>query len=204
MPGYVTKISTKGSSRLVDVKPLLRATQVDGSQAEYDIIQGVLLLTPGTTKSSIIMPINVNDLVLLVFSEKALENWNLSTQPANGIYGRQFDLSDAFAIPMNFGAMNTGENANNADMIIKHNGQTITIKNSGEIDLGSGTVQAVMTEAFKTSLGLYLTAIHTFVNSCAASTTDPTLAAAAGVYLGAFPSGFSAPSNGLTSKGKIQ
>lgn len=165
MPGCVTKVSTKGSSRIVDVKPLLRATQVDGSQAEYDIIQGVLLLTPGTTKSSVIMPINVNDLVLLVFSEKALENWALSTQPANGIYGRQFDLSDAFAIPMNFGAMNTGENANNADMIIKHNGQTVTIKNNGDIAIGGTGLLKLVTSAFESLFNSHVHLPGTYSNS---------------------------------------
>ena len=136
-PGCVNKVYTKGTSRIVDVKPLLKVTQVDGAQAELDIVQGVLLLTPGTTKSSVIMPITQGDLVLLVFSEKALENWGLSTQAADGIYGRQFDMSDAFAIPMNFGSMSTTENANNSDMIIKHSGQTIILKSSGAIELGA-------------------------------------------------------------------
>jgi hypothetical protein len=137
IPGCVSKFYTKGSSRVVDVKPLIRATQVDGAQADLDILQGVLLLTPGTAISSVIMPIAAGDLVLIIVSEKALENWGLSTQPADGIYGRQFDLSDAFAIPMNFGSMSTTENANNADMIIKHNGQTIVLKSAGTIEIGA-------------------------------------------------------------------
>jgi hypothetical protein len=157
-PGCVTKVYTKGTSRVVDVKPLIKMTQIDGAQAQLDILQGVLLLTLGTTNSSIIMPINEGDLVLLIFSEKALENWGLSTQPANGIYGRQFDMADAFAIPMNFSAMSTVENANNEDMIIKHNGQTITIKENGEIDLGGTSLHTLMTSPAITYLMLLIDA----------------------------------------------
>lgn len=165
LPGYVTSVRTKGSSRIVDVKPLLRVTQIDGAQAEYDIIQGVLLLTPGTAQSSIIMPVAVNDLVLLIFSEKALENWNQSRQPADGIYGRQFDLSDAFAIPMNFGTMNTTENSNNSDMIIKHAGQTITIKNNGDISIGSTGLLKLVTSAFKDIFNNHVHLPGTYSNS---------------------------------------
>jgi hypothetical protein len=145
LPGYVHKVSTKNGNRVVDVKPLIKNTQIDGAQAELDIIQGVLLLTPGTTKSSVIMPVQEDDLVLLIFSEKALENWGLGKIPANGVYGRQFDLSDAFAIPMNFNTMSTTENSNNEDMVLTHNGQKITIKNSGEIDIGSTSLNTLMT-----------------------------------------------------------
>jgi hypothetical protein len=148
MPGAVTKVYTKGASHIVDVKPLLKATQVDGAQAEYDIVQGALLITPGTIKSSVIMPVNVGDLVLLIFSEKALENWGLSTQTANGIYGRQFDLSDVFAIPMNFNVLSTSENTNNADMIIKHESQTVTIKANGNIEIGGTDLAALVKENF--------------------------------------------------------
>jgi hypothetical protein len=91
------------------------------------------------------MPVQEDDLVLLIFSEKALENWGLGKIPANGVYGRQFDLSDAFAIPMNFNTMSTTENSNNEDMVLTHNGQKITIKNSGEIDIGSTSLNTLMT-----------------------------------------------------------
>jgi hypothetical protein len=179
IPGTVTEVTTKGTSRVINVKPLIKTTQVDGAQAQLDIIQGVILLTPGTTKSSVIMPITVGDLVLLIFSEKALENWGLSTQTANGIYGRQFDMSDAFAIPMNFSAMSTAENANNEDMIIKHNGQTITIKESGEIDLGETSLHALMTSPAITYLMLLIDAAAANFSSgayaAAKSTNEPLL-----------------------------
>jgi hypothetical protein len=182
MPGCVTKVDSTGSARRVDVQPLLKATNIKNEQAKLAIIQGVLLLTPGTTKSSIIMPVTTGDLVLLVFSEKALEKWALDTTPADGIYGRQFDLSDAFAIPMNFGAMNKTENANNADMIIKHNGQTITIKESGEIDLGSINLQSLMTSQAITYLMLLIDAAAANFSSgayaAAKATNEPLLNAA--------------------------
>jgi hypothetical protein len=165
IPGAVTKVYTKGTSRIVDAKPLIRVTQIDGAQADLDIIQGVLLLTIGTTISSVIMPITAGDLVLLIFSEKALENWGLSTQSANGIYGRQFDMSDAFAIPMNFGSTSTTENSNNADMLIKHNGQSITIKNNGDINVGGTGLLKLVTSAFKDIFNNHVHLPGTYSNS---------------------------------------
>ena len=165
IPGTVTEVTTKGTSRVINVKPLIKTTQVDGAQAQLDIIQGVILLTPGTTKSSVIMPITVGDLVLLIFSEKALENWGLSTQTANGIYGRQFDMSDAFAIPMNFSAMSTAENANNEDMIINHNKQTITIKENGDINVGGSGLLKLVTSAFKDVFNNHVHLPGTYSNS---------------------------------------
>ena len=165
LPGAITKVYTKGTSRIVDAKPLIRLTQVDGVQTELDIIQGILLITPGTAISSVVMPVAVNDLVLLIFSEKALENWSLSKQPADGIYGRQFDMSDAFAIQMNFGAMSTAENANNADMIVKHNGQKITIKNNGDIEVGGSGLLKLVTSAFKDVFNNHIHLPGTYSNS---------------------------------------
>jgi hypothetical protein len=208
MPGYVVNVDSSGSARRVDVQPLLKATNIKGGQSTLAIIQGVLLMTPGTGKSSVIMPVAIGDLVLLVFSEKALEKWGLGAAPADGIFGRQFDLSDAFAIPMNFNTMSKTENANNADMIINHNGQTITIKNNGAIEIGSAALQAVMTESYKTALEFYLTAFQTIQTAIAALTPvtpfEIGFAVAITAFLSAFPSGFIAPANGLTSEVKAQ
>ena len=64
---------------------------------------------------------------------------------------------------------------------------------------GTNALQALMTEAYKTALGLYLTAVNTFISAC---TSESTMAAACTAFTSAFPSGFSTPANGLTTKVK--
>jgi hypothetical protein len=125
MPGRVE--SVQGSNpRTVNVKPLLKYATVDGKQTEFDIINGVMLLTYGSTISSVTMPVQKGDLVLLIFCERSTEKWARATGVSDSELGRQFDLSDAFAIPFNFAALESGYN--NEDMIVKHQNSKITMK----------------------------------------------------------------------------
>jgi hypothetical protein len=67
-------------------------------------------------------------------------------------------------------------------MIIKHNGQTITIKESGEIDLGSINLQFLMTSQAITYLMLLIDAAAANFSSgayaAAKATNEPLLNAA--------------------------
>lgn len=145
MPGKITKVYSVDGKTAVDVQPLLKMAVVNGSQKQFSIATGVMLLSIGTTVSSVIMPVNKDDLVLLVYSERALDKWSMDTKISETIHGRQFDLSDAFAIPFNFDGLSTA--LTNNDMIIKHEGQTIIIKKNGDIELGSGSLSALVTDA---------------------------------------------------------
>ena len=64
MPARVESVMP-GAPLTVNVKPLLRSVGVTGKQRNFDIISGVLLLTPGTQKSTVYMPVKAGDLMLL-------------------------------------------------------------------------------------------------------------------------------------------
>ena len=145
MPGRVEAVGISDGVRVVDVKPLLKRADIRGEQREFSVAPGVLFLTVGTSKSSVFMPVQKGDLVLLIYSERSVEKWKQNTTIADTVFGRQFDLSDAFAIPFNFGGLSTGYN--NEDVIIEHNSQTITIKNNGDIEIGSSDLKKLLTEA---------------------------------------------------------
>lgn len=133
MPAVVTAVS--GTSPVtVSAKPLLRLVSIAGKQRAFPEIQGVLLLTYGTQDTAFLMPVQKNDLVLLVFCERSLEKWAMGTNPADTIPGRHFEIADAFAIPFNLALINGSDpmadaTYNNKDLVIKHKNSKMTMKN---------------------------------------------------------------------------
>jgi hypothetical protein len=128
MPARVESV-TPGSPLTVNVMPLLRSVGVSGVQRDFNIISGVLLLTLGTSKSSIYMPVKTGDLVLLVFCERSLDKWKADNNIADTIPGRMFELADAFAIPFNFNVI-ADATYGNTDTVIAHKTTLGTVKAS--------------------------------------------------------------------------
>jgi hypothetical protein len=126
MPAVVTAVSAT-TPLTIKVRPLLRSVSIGGKQRDFPEIQGVLLLTLGTANTSFLMPVSVDDLVLLVFCERSLENWNGGKQPVDAVPGRHFEIADAFAIPFNLSLLSDAT-YNNKDLIVKHEHSKITMK----------------------------------------------------------------------------
>jgi hypothetical protein len=103
MPGKVVKYDAV--KKTVDVKPMLKKANPDGTQIEYPVLPDVPLLFGDASALSITAA--VGDVVLLVFSEAGLEKWNPTKIPANTTLNRKFSLSDGFAVP---GVYSTGTN----------------------------------------------------------------------------------------------
>lgn len=135
MPARVESVMP-GAPLTVNVKPLLRSVGVTGKQRNFDIISGVLLLTPGTQKSTVYMPVKAGDLMLLVFCERSLDKWKADNNIADTIPGRMFELADAFAIPFNFNVIADAEYTN-TDMVVAHETTLgtakITLLDSGNV-----------------------------------------------------------------------
>jgi len=169
MPGLVEAVNNDDNT--VDVLPLLKKSTSDGVQTECKIIPRVRYLM--NANSSVSVTLNTGDIVLLIFCEEILDNFDTSGKTANTSFNRKFDLSSAIAIPLLF----TSE---------------------------SNNLLALMTEAYKTALQNYLSAIQLFMITTSTATTAAQIAAAAGVLVapGAFPSGFIAPTDSLTQKVK--
>jgi hypothetical protein len=156
MPGKVEKVETLNGHPTVDVQPLLKMALPDGTQKKFQVVPGVMLLNVGTSVSSVIMPVKKDDLVLLVYSERSLDKWKMDGTVADTFFGQQFDMSDAFAIPFNFSSLNIA--TTNDDLIVMHEGQKITIKANGDIEVGTGTLKALITSD-------YMSHTHTFAGT---------------------------------------
>lgn len=83
------------------VQPLINNLLKDERVIPYPRLEDVPVIFPSTSKSMFTFPIEINDTVLLIFSQRSLDKW-LSTQDTNSVNPddfRKHDYSDAIAIP---------------------------------------------------------------------------------------------------------
>ena len=103
MPGSIVKYYPE--TQEADVQPLLKLAYVneDGTEGvdELPVIQGVQVAFPRAGKFFMTFPLAKGDPVLLVFSERSLDEWSASSGkvPVDPVDLRMHDLSDAVAIP---------------------------------------------------------------------------------------------------------
>jgi hypothetical protein len=202
MPGTIE--SYDYTTCKASVQPALQRKYQDDIERALPIMVNVPVVWPRTFQGSISFPLNRGDGCLIVISERSMDEWLSLGKICTPNDPRKFDLSDGIAIPGLFAFTETSSISNNTGFQIHFKDQTIEIDANGLIQVGSNPSQYLMTSAYKTALELYLTAIRTFISACAASATDPVLAAAAAAFNVAFPSGLISPVNGLTSKVKAQ
>lgn len=177
MPGKIDKYEY--STQRAQVKPLLKRALKDGTQIEYPSISGVPVVFPCTLSTGITFPINSGDLVLLLFSEKSLDNWVFSGDTSDTEKAKLHDLSDAIAIPGIISFNKSSIASNNEDLEIIHNSQKITIKSNGDIELGASGLQKLVTEAFVTMFNshthTYIPALHPAPAATASGTPSLTM-----------------------------
>ena len=109
LPGRIESFDR--SDRTATVKPMISVKRRGATEpTELPIIQGVPVVEPRTQKAALSLPIAAGDPVLLVFADRALENWlgSAGTSPSGALDVRKHHIADAFAIP---GGWPTGKNS---------------------------------------------------------------------------------------------
>jgi len=99
MPGKIEDYDP--STGLASVKPMLqRRYSGDPEPTSLPILQRVPLVFPRCGKAILSFPVASGDPVLLVFADRAIDNWlgGDGSEPADPQDIRQHDLTDAFAI----------------------------------------------------------------------------------------------------------
>ncbi len=81
------------------VLPLIKQKYRDGTVQSMPIIDRVPVIFPSSEGFSMTFPLKPGDTVLLVFSERSLENWLVKGGEQEPGDPRKFDLTDAIAIP---------------------------------------------------------------------------------------------------------
>jgi len=97
LPGQIESYDSKEVR--AEVKPMVGKHFVDSGPTNYAPIVSVPVIFPRSGDAHISFPLNKGDGVLLIFSERSIEEWletgNVST-PTNM---RRFSITDAMAIP---------------------------------------------------------------------------------------------------------
>ena len=99
IPGYVHEYDTTANT--CSVQPSVKMTLPNGSNINYPILGNASVIFPSTPRSAISFPIKKGDPVLIIFSQRSLDSWQVSDgdQIVNPQDARVHNLSDAIVIP---------------------------------------------------------------------------------------------------------
>lgn len=99
-PGVITSVSGDLSDLRVNVRPAINELYADGTSEEHLDILSVPVIMPGSATTLVSFPVNAGDTVLLVFSQRSMDNFKIGNgQPTVPNDSRKFQAEDAIAIP---------------------------------------------------------------------------------------------------------
>lgn len=146
-PGTIEKYDyTTGKA---DIAPSVGRKFDDGSEVEMPVIPSVPVVWPRSSLGSISFPLSRGDGVLVVCSERSIDDWLSKGGKVIPSDGRRFDLCDAVAIPGLFSFNVSTKIVNNEDFQIIFKDNRILIKSNGDIEVGSSSLKKLVTEEFK-------------------------------------------------------
>lgn len=126
------------ATRTCSVKPALKRKYENGTLVERPLISDVPVMFNQGGKFSITYPLKRGDDVLLIFSQRSLEQWKGSTGIVDPKDSRKFHLSDAICIPNN---PRPSKNVNTADAnktLIQDDKSIIEMSEDGTVVIKNG------------------------------------------------------------------
>lgn len=163
MPGQVTKYHP--AQGLVDVQPLLKDGHLDDTGTwvpdTLPVIYSCPLIFPGSGGFVVTFPVSVGDQVLLIFTDRALDQWlGKGGLVDPGIDPRRHHLTDAIAIAgLNFKAWQNA-NANQDHLCLGQDGGSFHLHIKGNVvQVGDSPTDAA---ALASKTDARLTALETF------------------------------------------
>ena len=97
MPAVV--VSVRNLEQLsLDVQPLPNRNFKDGDSAEYPVLYHVPAIMPYTGSSALLMPVQAGDTVMLVFSQRGIDEFKSGSDIAYDTGNRYMSIQDAVAI----------------------------------------------------------------------------------------------------------
>ena len=124
MPGVVDKYDS--STQLADVQPAIKRRFImpDGTESSRDfpIINNVPICFPRAGDFFLSFPIKKGDSVLLIFSERSIDQWLEKGGKQDPIVTTLHDLSDAIAIPGVYPKTQKLANAHADHVVLGHDG----------------------------------------------------------------------------------
>ena len=167
MPGIVQAYDA--ATQQAEVKPQLKKNYLDGTELSLPVISSVPVIFPRTATASLTFPVAKGDKVLLVFSERSLDEYLSLGKEVKPQDRRKFDLSDAIAIPGLYD-FSTPSPSNGEDVELQHKTQKITIKANGDIEVGAESLKKLVNEEFK---ALFNSHVHKYLGFVGTGTPTP-------------------------------
>lgn len=162
IPAKVIKITQDENGLTVDTQPMINRVEVDGEVFIPSVIPDVPVIMPAGGSAIINLPVAINDLVLLVFSMRAIDEFIVSdgVEPQTPFSKRSHSISDAIAITGLFTSktahsfdpdnlqLRNGKEDSMSQVTITQDG-TVTINGASKVEIGEGATEAlVMGTAF--------------------------------------------------------
>jgi len=123
------------SKQQAKVKPLINKFVNKDNTIILPDIYNVPVMQLSSGQASITMPVNINDTVLLLFSEASLEEWLTNGQLATPDDPRRNNLTDAIALLGLRDFSKPAQADNNTDLLIKYDNSEIRFKPAGKLDI---------------------------------------------------------------------
>ena len=132
MPGRIE--SYDAPRQEASVQPLLKVALASGEEASLPVINHVPVLWPRGGGAILSFPLEIGDTVLLVFSERSLDEWLQQGGELAPQDPRSHDLSDAVALPGLYPFNEPGD-ADGRDALLRFRGGELRLYPSGKVEL---------------------------------------------------------------------
>lgn len=150
MPGIVQSYSPLKNT--ADVQPVFKRKYENGDTADIPVIRNVPVAFPRAGTAAITFPIKPNDNVLLLFSQRTLDQWKTFGGKIQPNDPRTHDLSDAIAIPGVYPASDPVP-IDPDNLVIRNLLSKIIVKKTGDMTLQAGGAIIEMTKSGQVKMG---------------------------------------------------
>ena len=140
-PGII--ISYDHTVQKAVIQPALNKNYTDGTTAPMPILTNVPIVFPRSGGAALTFPINPGDTVLVICSERSLDNWLNTGGQVTPDDPRKFDLSDAMAIPGLYPFSQVSPAPNNSDVVLQYQGSQIRINANGDVQIVTSNKVAI-------------------------------------------------------------
>ena len=141
IPGKVVKFNNGKA----DVEPLVNLQ----GDSKLPVLPDIPVVFPSSSTAGIVFEVAKDDTVLLVFSNSSLDEWlNGNGGAVDTDDPRRFDLTDAVAIPGLFSFTQAPELSATDGCVMSYDDTKITIKKSGDIQIGGVGATALVKDTF--------------------------------------------------------
>lgn len=140
LPGHIVKYDP--SLQKAEVMPNIQKKYYNGEVKDMPIISNVPIVFPRSSKSFIKFPLDIDDGVLLIFSERALERWLSVGGVVEPGVNRKFDISDCIAIPGLYSFADPIPDSSD-NFIIRHNDGSFVINTNNKVAIGNNEEELI-------------------------------------------------------------